>query len=133
MARFLVWSSLSAMLLLVGCSSSSSEEERVCDDTDPQCSCQALSDGWCVQYHSDAGSLAEGECADLGGEEVKATCPTEGEVARCREIDDCHSPAYIFYDDYAGGFEDYADLDELEAACNAGQLVGSTCADWLVP
>lgn len=122
-------------LVLVGLISCSAEgddpEERVCDGSTGPCSCQALADGWCIGYHSDSGSLPDGECLALGGQEIEEACPQTGEAARCREVDDCHSPAYIFYDNYEGGFEDYDSLADLENACNAGELVGSTCADWV--
>lgn len=131
--RFLSLAGFSMVLVLGGCGSSSAGDERVCDSTDPECSCQALSDGWCIVYHNDAGELDEGVCASFGGEEVKELCPTESEVARCHEIDDCHSPTYIFYDNYQGGFDDYATVDDLETACNDGELVGSTCAEWVTP
>ncbi len=131
------FSALAAFALLalggVGCSSSDEGDERPCRETDAECSCQALSDGWCIMYHNDSGYLEEGQCEDLGGTEVKELCPTDGEVGRCHEIDDCHDPTYIFYADYDGGFEDYASVGDLEAACNQGELVGSTCAEWLEP
>lgn len=142
----LPWALAASWLLgAAGCSDDDSDDGtsgwdaggRVCDgvyhgvDPVPPCSCQALHRHFCVQYHDDAATLAAGECAALGGVEVMADCPSANRVASCEESDDCHDPNYHFYAGYAGGFMELPDLDAVMSACEAGQLVGSSCASWL--
>ncbi len=49
----------------------------------------------------------------------------------CEQGDDCYQPNDVFYEDYAGAFQGYATLEDVEQACKDSEIARGECEGWV--